>query len=88
MIVYQSTKSKFLRDTDNRAIEDVIATVYLASTGRYVPETEIRSLAKVLRDEGMPDDMGVGVEFGIPQSACVDAETQAHLNARLAVQAG
>lgn len=31
--------------------------------------TEIRSLAKVLGDEGMPDDMGVGVEFGIPPPA-------------------
>ena len=76
MIVYQSTKKKFLRDTDNRDIEDVVATAYLARTGRYVPDAEIRSwreslgqMAKVLRDGGMPDNMGVGVEFGIPQSA-------------------
>ena len=37
MIVYQATKARFLGDTDNRDIEDVIATRYLASTGRYAP---------------------------------------------------
>lgn len=76
MIIYQGTKSGFLHDTDNRDIEDVIATAYLARTGRYVPQAEIRSwreslgqMAKVLRDEAMPDDMGVGIEYGIPQTA-------------------
>ena len=26
-------------------------------------------MAKVLRDDEMPDDVGVGIEFGIPQSS-------------------
>ena len=76
MIVYQATKARFLGDTDNRDIEDVIATRYLASTGRYAPHAESNSwreslgqMAKVLRDDEMPDDMGVGIEFGIPQSS-------------------
>lgn len=76
MIVYQGTKSGFLHDTDNRDIEDVVAAAYLARTGKYVPRAEIRSwreslgqMAKVLRDEEMPDDMGVGIEYGIPQTA-------------------
>jgi hypothetical protein len=76
VIVYQSTKSSFLSDTDNRNIEDVIATAYLARTGRYAPHNEMRSwheslthMAKVLRDEDIPSDIGVGVEFGIPQSS-------------------
>lgn len=76
MIIYQGTKSGFLRDNDNRDIEDVIAAAYLARTGKYVPQAEIRSwreslgqMAKVLRDEEMPDDMGVGIEYGIPQTA-------------------
>lgn len=76
MIVYQGTKSDFLRDNDNRDIEDVVAAAYLKSTGRYVPHAEIRSwreslgqMAKVLRDEEMPDDLGVGIEYGIPQSS-------------------
>ena len=76
MIVYQATKTQFLGDTDNRDIEDVIAAKYLASTGRYAPHAEFNSwreslgqMAKVLRDDDMPDDMGVGIEFGIPQSS-------------------
>jgi DUF2075 family protein len=76
LIIYQGTKSGFLHDTDNRDIEDVVAKAYLASTGRYVPHAEIRSwreslgqMAKVLRDEEMPDDMGVGIEYGIPQTS-------------------
>lgn len=76
MIVYQATKTKFLDDHDNRDIESVIATKYLQRTGRYAPEAEFRSwknslgeMAKVLRDTGIPDDIGVGVEFGIPQTS-------------------
>jgi DUF2075 family protein len=76
LIIYQGTKSGFLHDTDNRDIEDVIATAYLARTGKYVPHAEVRSwreslgqMAKVLRDEEMPDDMGVGIEYGIPQTS-------------------
>ncbi len=76
MIVYQGTKSDFLRDNDNRDIEEVVAAAYLKSTGRYVPHAEIRSwreslgqMAKVLRDEEMPHDLGVGIEYGIPQSS-------------------
>lgn len=76
MIVYQASKTKFLDDHDNRDIEHVIATKYLERTGRYAPDAEYRAwknslgeMAKVLRDPGIPDDAGVGVEFGIPQTS-------------------
>lgn len=76
MIIYQGTKSGFLHDTDNRDIEDVVSRAYLATTGKYVPDAEIRSwreslgqMAKVLRDDAMPDNMGVGIEYGIPQTS-------------------
>lgn len=76
MIVYQGTKTSFLQDHDNRDIEDVVARTFLASTGRYAPHAEIRAwreslgqMAKVLRDDDMPGDMGVGIEYGIPQTA-------------------
>src|SRR5207244_3553470 len=29
----------------------------------------LTQMAKVLQDDGMPEDMGVGIEFGIPQSS-------------------
>ncbi|PNS09051.1 DUF2075 domain-containing protein [Solilutibacter silvestris] len=75
MIVYQSTREKFLEDNENRAIEDIIASAFLTNTGRYAPQAEYRAwqhsltqMAEVLRDDSLPDTMGVGVEFGIPQT--------------------
>lgn len=76
MIVYQATKHKFLDDNDNRNIEDVINTAYVQKTGRYATDAEfkswaasLREMSRVLRDPQIPDDIGVGVEFGIPQTA-------------------
>jgi uncharacterized protein len=76
VIVYQGTKSKFLDDNDNRNIEDVIAQAYLKKTNRHAPSGELKAwrsslseMAKVLRDKQIPDNIGVGIEFGIPQTA-------------------
>jgi len=76
LIVYDGNKSSFLGDHDNRNIEDVIAAKYLQRTGRYAPHGEMRAwkaslaeMAKVLRDDEIPEDVGVGVEFGIPQTS-------------------
>lgn len=76
MIVYQATKTQFLDDNDNRNIEDVIEAAFVKKTGRYASQGIFRSwqasllaMAKVLRDRDIPDDIGVGVEFGIPATA-------------------
>jgi uncharacterized protein len=76
MIIYQSTKREFLRDSDDRNIEDVVASAYVHRTGRYAADGEFRAwreslkhMAKVLRDDGIPADVGVGIEFGIPQTS-------------------
>ena len=76
MIVYQATKHQFLDDNDNRNIEDVINAAYVQKMGRYASDAEFRSwaaslreMSRVLRDPQIPEDMGVGVEFGIPQTA-------------------
>lgn len=76
MIVYKATKSDFVRETDERGIEYQIASAYLRKTGRYAPDAEIRAwrnslvhMADVLRDDGIPSDAGVAVEFGIPQTS-------------------
>ena len=76
MIVYHANKKRFLEDVTDRAIEDIVAAKYLAQTGRYAPESEYNAwraslgqMANVLRDDGIPKDMGVGVEFGIPQTS-------------------
>ncbi|MBW8366742.1 MAG: hypothetical protein K0M70_02660 [Arenimonas sp.] len=75
MIIYSGTRATFLEHADG-FIEDRVADAYLKATGRYAPESEFRSwraslgeMAKVLRDPKMPEDMGVGIEYQIPQSA-------------------
>ncbi|TFZ00671.1 DUF2075 domain-containing protein [Ramlibacter henchirensis] len=75
MIVYQSDKREFLHDNDHRDIQDVIHDRFQAATGRRVGGSELSSwrdslnaLAKVLRDRDIPDDLGVAVEFVLPQS--------------------
>jgi DUF2075 family protein len=75
MIIYSGTRAEFLKHADGY-IEERIASAYLSSTGRYAAHAEQRSwkeslgeMAKVLRAPGLPDDMGVGVEYQIPQSA-------------------
>lgn len=76
MIIYKAVKSEFLSDHDNREIEEVISAKYVQQTGRYAQEGEYRAwkaslgeMAKVLRDPEIPDDVGIGIEFGIPQTA-------------------
>lgn len=76
MIVYQSTRQRFLEDVERNPIEDIIAAAFLERTGRYAPDAEYRAwrnsimqMAEVLADDGMPGSMGVGVELGIPQTA-------------------
>ena len=76
MIVYQATKKRFLHDCDHDQIEDLVQAAYVQKAGRYASKGEFRSwrnslaaMARVLRDAGIPDDIGVGVEFGIPQTS-------------------
>ncbi|MEJ7931624.1 DNA/RNA helicase domain-containing protein [Ramlibacter sp. AN1015] len=76
MIVYQADKREFLFDNDHHDIEQVVHERYQAATGRKVGQSELGSwrdslnaLAKVLRDEEIPNDLGVAVEFILPQSS-------------------
>ncbi|HBP28038.1 MAG: DNA/RNA helicase domain-containing protein [Advenella sp.] len=76
MIVYEADKRQFLNHIDFDDIEEVILTRFVAATGRRVNSSEIRSwreslgyIARVLRDDEIPDQIGVAVELHIPQSA-------------------
>jgi DUF2075 family protein len=76
MLIYQSTKDGFLADNRDRMIEDVVAQGYVDRTGRKPAEAEVRSwqgslpyMAKVLGDTEIPGDVGVAIEYGIPQSS-------------------
>ena len=76
MIVYAATKQQFLKDNDNDDIEEVILRHYKEATGKRVGASEIKSwqgsltyMAKVLRDEGLPNDAELAIELHIPQSS-------------------
>lgn len=76
MIVYEADKKQFLYQSDYDDIENVILASFKAVTGRSVNDSEIRSwreslrhVAMVLRDDEIPNDMGIAVELHIPQSS-------------------
>ncbi|OZI43196.1 DNA/RNA helicase domain-containing protein [Bordetella genomosp. 4] len=76
MIVYEADKKQFLHHTDYDDIENVILTSFKTATGKRVNSSEVRSwreslnhIAMVLRDDDIPNDMGVAVELHIPQSS-------------------
>ncbi|MDQ2187539.1 DUF2075 domain-containing protein [Alcaligenaceae bacterium A4P071] len=76
MIVYEADKKQFLYHSDHDDIENVILASFKATTGRRVNNSEIRSwkeslgyVASVLRDDEIPDAMGIAVELHLPQSS-------------------
>jgi DUF2075 family protein len=76
LIVYQATKSQFLDTAFTRDIEAVILEAYRQRTGHGVSRQEIRSwkesllaMAKVLNHESIPENCGVAIEYGIPQTS-------------------
>lgn len=75
MIVYQADKASFLRQCNDEEIEEVIRASFKAATKGDVGESEIRSwreslryVARALTHQSIPDDIGVAVEFILPQS--------------------
>lgn len=76
MIVYEADKKQFLYHSDYDDIENVILASFKAATGKRVNDSEIRSwreslrhVAMVLRDDEIPNEMGIAVELHIPQSS-------------------
>ena len=63
MIVYQSTRAGFLKDSEENAIEEIVAQAFLQKTKRYAPTPEFRAwrhslmqMVDVLSDDDLPDD--------------------------------
>jgi DUF2075 family protein len=76
VIVYLADKTQFLRDNDHGEIDEIIDEQFRERTGRKVGKAELRSwqsslgqMAGVLRDDDIPGDTGVAVEYHIPQSS-------------------
>ncbi|MDO8371017.1 MAG: DNA/RNA helicase domain-containing protein [Pseudomonadota bacterium] len=75
MIVYQATKSEFLSDAQTTDISEVIRENFEEKLGHRVGPSELRSwreslrsMAIVLTDHDIPADVGVAIEFNIPQT--------------------
>jgi len=43
VIVYQSTRSQFLKDSEENAIEDIVAESFRKKAGRSAPAAEFRA---------------------------------------------
>ncbi|NYT85266.1 DNA/RNA helicase domain-containing protein [Pollutimonas harenae] len=76
MIVYEADKKQFLHQSDYDDIENVILASFKTATGKSVSNSEIQSwreslrhVAMVLRDDEIPNEMGIAVELHIPQSS-------------------
>lgn len=76
MIVYQASKSQFIRDTFQNDIEYVLSQQYLRTTGRHPAPAEFKAwqnslfeVGEVLKDERIPDDIGVALEYTVPQTS-------------------
>src|SRR5436853_2367147 len=75
MIVYQSTKSDFTDDVFENRIETKILDFFKKHLGRSTASNEISSwrdsmqyMERVLRDEAIPNDCGVAIEYQLPQT--------------------
>lgn len=76
MIVYQADKRQFVRDTFHDDIEAVLSQQYLRTTGRQPSPSEFNAwkhslfeVGEVLKDPGIPDDIGVALEYTVPQTS-------------------
>ncbi|MFT3682892.1 MAG: DUF2075 domain-containing protein [Ferruginibacter sp.] len=75
MIVYNATKSDFTEDVFHDRIETKILDFFKKNLNRNTASNEVRSwrdsmqyMERVLRDDNIPQDCGIAIEYQIPQS--------------------
>jgi len=76
MLVYNSTKEKFLNDVLTNDIENIILNFFKEKLKRTVSASEVQSwknsmsyMDRVLSDNDIPKDSGIAIEFQIPQTS-------------------
>ncbi len=76
MIIYQADKERFLNNVISNEIHEIIELTYKNKTGRSVAPNEIRSweqslryMGAILDDEQIPKDVGISIEYAIPQTS-------------------
>ena len=76
MIVYSSNKKGFMADVMTNQIEKTILTSFVRELGHSTGKSEIRSwknsmmyMDKIISDPEIPDDVGIAIEYRIPQTS-------------------
>lgn len=76
MIIYQSNKHGFIKHVLSNEIHEIIEATYQAKTGHRVARNELRSwqesmryMGAVLDHDEIPNDVGVSIEYSIPQTS-------------------
>jgi hypothetical protein len=76
VIIYQANKREFLHHALRDNIEDVVERQFRSATGFGVGQSEFQSwkhsllaMAKVLLDEEIPEDVGIAIEYQLPQTS-------------------
>jgi DUF2075 family protein len=76
VIVYQASKSQFLHHALREDIEDIVSRQFRSVMGHGAAQPEIKAwkhslleMAKVLQDEEIPAEVGIAIEYQLPQSS-------------------
>jgi uncharacterized protein len=76
MIVYSKTKKEFLSDVLSGQVEQQIFTSFVREMGHATGKSEINSwrksmpyMSNVINDSSIPDDVGIAIEYKIPQTS-------------------
>ncbi|MGM0417782.1 MAG: DNA/RNA helicase domain-containing protein [Thermodesulfobacteriota bacterium] len=76
MIIYSSNKSDFRKDVKDNRIEELIYEAYFRNLGCSTSKSEVNSwknsmmyMSNVLEDEAIPDNVGIAIEYKIPQTS-------------------
>lgn len=76
MIVYSSTKKNFVSDVLTNQIEKTILTSFVREMGHATGRSEVASwrnsmvyMNNIVSDPNIPDDVGIAIEYKIPQTS-------------------
>ena len=76
MLVYEGNEAEFMKSVDGDTIALEIEARILEVMNRHTAKNEFRAwenslqyMYKVLNDQNFPDDVGVAIEYNIPQTS-------------------
>ena len=76
MLIYTGTKKDFMHDEDEELLEPKLLKALKDKMHRTTPQSEynswrssLREMYMMLNDQNIPEDVGVAIEYNIPQTA-------------------